>query len=197
MSEEKYISTSIPVPVTFYPDGSDKPFCNCKMCDKELLNSEEPYLIEKAFGQDVKTGERTVVFELAYCMACLQEVHATLSEESKEKIQIYFVENTDLEKRDAELKKYELFDADIWLHSCIVKNKSIDDVKEFQIYALCHGEDLLFHHAPYMVCGEAVDEIADLLSNKSLDILNDLMADIIDLPPEYSELFKTRTPILI
>ncbi|MCU4176661.1 hypothetical protein [Carboxylicivirga sp. N1Y90] len=197
MSESIHINNYIPIPPIFYPEGSDKPFCNCKVCGKELMESGEPYLIEKAYGQDLEKEKRQVIFEFVYCFDCVQEVHETLSVESRVKIAEYMKQNTNLEQRDAELKKHELFDVDIWLHNCVVKNQSIDEVKEFQIYALCQGGDLLFHQAPYMICGDAVDEIAGLLSNKSLDILNDLMTDLIDLPPEFSELFKTRHPILI
>jgi hypothetical protein len=90
-----------------------------------------------------------------------------------------------------------LFDLDLWLQNCIVKNKSIDEVEEFQIMTLCEGGDMLFYHAPYMICGEAMDEVMDLLSKKTLDIIDDLMIDIVDIPPEMKELFKTRKPILI
>jgi hypothetical protein len=37
----------------------------------------------------------------------------------------------------------------------------------------------------------------DLFSKKTLDIIDDLMIDIVDIPPEMKELFKTRKPILI
>ena len=187
---------TLPIPSIFHSDKSNQPFTECKVCQKDIIRSGEPYIIEKAYGQDLTKGRREVVFELAYCMDCVQQINESLSEESREKIQAYFKENTDIDKRDQELKKYELFETDIWLQNCIVKNKSIDEVDEFQIYALCIGNDILFHQAPYMVCGDAIDEVMELLSNKSLDILNDLMSDILDLPPNYDELFKRPTPLI-
>nr|WP_319398047.1 hypothetical protein [uncultured Carboxylicivirga sp.] len=195
MSENKFHTTTIPE--IFHSSNSKTPFTHCKVCNKDIILSGEPYIIEKAFGQDLVKGKRDMIFEVAYCMNCVQEINESLSEESREKIQSYFTSKTDIDKRDAELKKYELFETDIWLQNCIVKNKSIDEIDEFQIYALCYADQMLFHKAPYMVCGEAIDEVMDLLSNKSLDILNDLMSDIIDLPPQYDELFKTkRTPLI-
>lgn len=196
MSEKHFINRTSPIPEIFHSDKSKQLFTHCKMCEKDLMACGEPYLIEKAYGQDLTKGKREVIFELAYCMKCLQGVHDTLSEESRQRIQTYFNANTELDKRDEELNKYELFEVDVWLQNCIIKNKSIDEVKEFQIYALCVGSQILYHQAPYMVCGEAVDEIGELLSNKSLDILNDFMTDIIDVPPEFNELFKTKTPII-
>jgi hypothetical protein len=55
---------------------------------------------------------------------------------------------------------------------------------------------MLFYHAPYMICGEAMDDIVNLISNKTLDIINDFWADNIDLPPEFEDIFKTRKPII-
>lgn len=187
---------TLPIPGIFHSDKSNQPFTECKVCQKDIIRSGEPYIIEKAYGQDLTKGRREMVFELAYCMDCVHQINESLSQESRDKIQAYFKENTDIDKRDQELKKYELFETDIWLQNCIVKNKSMDEVDEFQIYALCIGNDILFHQAPYMVCGEAIDEVMELLSNKSLDILNDLMSDIIDLPPHYDELFKRPTPLI-
>lgn len=196
MADFNLVEHTSPIPVIFHSDKHHKPFTHCKMCGKDVVNSGAPYMIEKAYGQDLSSGVRKVVFELAYCLDCLNEVNQSLSKESKQKIQHFFEENANMEKREAELKKYNLIDPEVWLHNCIFKNQSIDEVKEFQIYALCLGEEMLYQHAPYMVCGEAIDEIIGLLSNKSLDILNDLTADIIDLPPEFSELFKSKTPLI-
>ncbi|MCU4165180.1 hypothetical protein [Carboxylicivirga caseinilyticus] len=194
MSENTFHTSSIPE--IFYSDSTKKPFTHCKVCQKDVIQTGEPYIIEKAYGQDLIKGKRDMIFEVVYCLDCIQEINESLSEESRERISNYFKTHTNLDKRDKELKKYELFEIDIWLNNCIVKNKSIDEVDEFQIYALCIGNELLFHQAPYMVCGEAIEEVMELLSNKSLDILNDLMTDIIDLPPQYRELFKTRTPMI-
>jgi len=196
MSDLVVIDDYINVPPVFLPEGSEEPFKYCKVCNKELLENNERYVIEKAYSQDLEKKSRKLIFEFAYCADCLEQIREEFSLESKKKIDDFFNTNTNLEKRYQGLKKCKLFDVDIWLHNCIVKNKSIDKVKEFQIMALCQGNDMLFYQAPYMICGEAMDDLMGLLSNKTLDIINDFWADIIDLPPELEDIFKTKKPVI-
>jgi hypothetical protein len=152
---------------------------------------------EKAYHQDLTKLERSLVFEFAYCLDCLDQMRAEFSIESKQKLDSYFVKNSDLEKRQTGLTANNLFDVDLWLQNCIVKNESIDEVEEFQILALCEGGDMLYHYFPYMICGNAMEEVANLLSNKTLDMLNDFLIDNIDVPPELEEIFKSKKPILL
>jgi hypothetical protein len=197
MSDLVLINDFIEVPPMFFPEGSEEPFKYCKLCNKELIENEERYVIEKAYSQDLTSKERKLIFEVAYCVDCLNQIHEEFSRESREMIYNYFKQNSNLEARYKGLSENKLFDLDLWLQNCIVKNKSIDEVEEFQIMTLCEGGDMLFYHASYMICGEAMDEVMDLLSKKTLDIIDDLMIDIVDVPPEMEELFKTRKPILI
>lgn len=197
MSEVFEITHSAPIPKIFHSEKEKQLFSKCTICGKTLQDNGELYLIEKAFERNPETGEQKLVFELATCMDCRQEMHESLSEESRQKIEAYFENKCDLEKRDAELKKHNLMEPDIWMHNCIIKNKSFDEVKEFQVYALCWSDELVFHNFPYMICGEVMDEIMDLISEKSLDILNDFMTDLIDLPPEFNELLKNKKLIFI
>lgn len=191
-----YVNDFINVPPIFYPEGKNEPFKYCQVCKKELLENNERYLIEKAYKQDLENKGRKLIFEFVYCLNCQEQIQSEFSPESKEKIDNYFNANTNLEKRYQGLTKNKLFDVDIWLHNCIVKNKPIDEVEEFQIYSLCEGGDMLFYHAPFMLCGEAMDDIMNLLSNKTLDIINGFWVDNIDLPPEMEDIFKTKKLIL-
>ena len=117
--------------------------------------------------------------------------------ESRDKLDLYFKTNTNFRERYNQFKKHNLFDTEVWLNNCIFKNKSLDEVSEFQICAQCQGTDMLFYNAPYMVCGEAMDEVANLLSNKTLDILNRFWADNVDLPPELEEIFSGKRLLLV
>ncbi len=99
--------------------------------------------------------------------------------------------------RNEELIKHEIFDVNIWLQNCIVKNKSIDEVDEFLIVANCQKDRLFFDSTPFMICGEAMDEMANLLSEQSLDIINNRTRDIVGLPPGFSETLKSRRIIVI
>lgn len=174
------------------------PFAQCQLCGKILVESCELYLIEKSFGKEQNTGKQVLEFEWACCMACRVKTNESLSVESKQKLEAYFEANTSLEKRDEELKKHKLLEPEIWLHNCVVKHKSIDEVNEYQIYALCWRDELVFDNMPMMICGEAINKIMGLMSSESLEILNDIMADLIDLPPDFNEFLKNKkTPLFI
>ncbi|WP_321516825.1 hypothetical protein [Marinifilum fragile] len=197
MSELFEITHSTPIPEIFYSEKEEKRFTECTICGKNLADANELYLIEKAFEKKPGSDKPQLVFELACCMDCRQEMHDSLSEESNEKIAAYFEANSRAEERDRELKKHDLMDTDIWLNNCIIKNKAMDEVNEYQIYALCWKDEMVFHQMPFMICGDTIDDIMNLLSNKSLDIINDLTADLIDLPPEYGELFRDKKVLFI
>lgn len=197
MSEEALeITHSAPIPEIFHSEKEKKRFTQCTICGKNLGDGNELYLIEKAFERKAGVDQPQLVFELACCMDCRQEVHESLSEESNAKIAAYFEANSNVDERDKELKKHDLIDTDVWLQNCIVKNKSIDEVDEYQIYALCWKDELVFHHLPFMLCGETIEDMMNLLSNKSLDILNDLTADLLDLPPEFDEIFGPKKVLI-
>jgi hypothetical protein len=197
MEETEIIKNFEEISLIFLQEKSNTPFKNCKICNKELIENNERYIIEKAYHQDLTKLERSLVFEFAYCLDCLDQMRAEFSIESKQKLDSYFVKNSDLEKRQTGLTANNLFDVDLWLQNCIVKNESIDEVEEFQILALCEGGDMLYHYFPYMICGNAMEEVANLLSNKTLDMLNDFLIDNIDVPPELEEIFKSKKPILL
>ena len=197
MSEQVLINNYAPVPEIFFREKTGEPFRHCTVCQRELIDHSESYVIEKAFRQDIKDKRRDLIFEFVYCYSCMEQLNNELSKESRLKIREYFEQHSGLEKRNQELVRHRLFDVDVWLNNCIVKNKPIDEAEEFQIYAQCDGSHMLFYQAPYMLCGEAMDEIMNLLSNKTLDVINDFWAEHVDLPPEVEDIFKTRKPVFL
>lgn len=197
MSDTLHITHSAPIPEIFYSEKKNGPFENCTCCDKKLGENDEIYLIEKAYERNRVTHEPELVFEVAYCFDCREGILQLLSKTSNKKLEAYFNTYSDLDKRDAELKKYDLMDPDIWINNCIIKNTPINQAKVFQIYAICWKDELVFHNSPYMICGEAMDEIVELLSNKSLDILNDFLTDLLDMPPGLEKILKPGKPVMI
>ena len=47
-----------------------------------------------------------------------------------------------------------------------------------------------------MISGEAADEVMQLLSNSTIDILNGFTDEFLGLPPEFKDLFKDK-PMLV
>ena len=168
----------IPVPEMFWSFETGEPMCNCRLCDAELVESGQAYLIEKAF----KNGE--TIFEHAICIPCYTRCQEELSIESRARIAAYFAEHADLEGRQQSMLDQLGTNHEKWLAHCIVKGYPIQECEEYQIYGFCAGGSLLFGGAPYMVSGEAIDEILDLLSNETLGVLEELSHQLfgIDAP---------------
>ena len=50
---------------------------------------------------------------------------------------------------------------------------------------------------PYAIGPKAMDELTDLLSNKTLGEMDDFLGTYFTGPPEVNELFKPRRPVLL
>lgn len=140
----------------------------CSLCDCDLTAEDMPYLIEKAF----RDGE--TMFEHALCLQCHFQCMEEMSEESLNNIQTYFSDRTDPVNRPALLLEQFGTDHKRWLGKCMVKGYPIEECGEYQIYGFCSGTNLVFSGAPYMICGEVVEDILELLSNETLGTLADL-----------------------
>ena len=92
------------------------------------------------------------------------EIRNSFSKESKSKIDEYFLENANRIK--------SINDGKIGLDTCLLSGKRVDELKEYQIYAHCIGQRLDTQIQPYLISAEAQDEIMNLISNETLDILN-------------------------
>lgn len=186
-----YNAHKIEIPKEFQRETKAGCFTHCSACNKELIESNALYMIEKAYSKNIQTNKIELVFEYAICVDCIQEVHSQISEESKKNMESYFSVAEAIEHRNRELTKYELYETDIWLQNCIVTNESIDNLDEYQIYAMCQGGKMPFYFTPYMVSGKAVDKVVDLLSNETLDVLNGFW-DKLDNPVRGEKIPKRR-----
>jgi hypothetical protein len=82
------------------------------------------------------------------------------------------------------------------LNQCIVRESNVNQSAEYSIYAMCNGTDMTINNFPYALSGEVQDEIMQLLSAKSLDILDDFIGNHFTGPPEVREILRRR-PVLI
>jgi hypothetical protein len=76
--------------------------------------------------------------------------------------------------------------------NCLIKDISTQDAEEYILLAFCQNENIIVHYAPYMICGEAMDEIAQLLSNKTIGIIDDFIGRNLSVPPEFEVKDKPR-----
>ncbi|MBR9831257.1 hypothetical protein [Acidiluteibacter ferrifornacis] len=184
------------VPHIFHSDLTGAAIQACALCNTDLSDDID-YIIEKAFKK-AGTGMVHTIFEYALCFECIPIMQARMSEESKKNITEFFESKVNLEKRFQEMIEENQLEAEKWLNHCVVTNKSIDDLDEYQIYGQFKGNRLVFGLFPYTISGEVLDQIIHLISAKSLDEMNGFKDQIITPDPTLKELFPTnRPPILI
>ncbi len=180
----------IDIPKEFYSEATGKPFEKCSICEGSLLQPDTWYVVEKAVKRYPKFDVQDVIFEYAICTPCHSEMEQRLSTESKQKMQAYMKERVDLEKRADGFYKNQDFDIKSWIDKCAVSKNTKADLKEYQIVASFNGDKLAFTIMPIMLGMKALDDMSQLLSNKSLDELNDFKDKITGMPPDLKELFK-------
>lgn len=185
-------STNIPIPTEFYNSETKKPFDTCLMCHQPLLGSQ--YLIEKAIKNYPSLGTTEIIFEYAMCLPCASKMHMELSQESRSRIEAYMAEHLRNKKKPREGNSQK--DVKSALTQCLIKETDIHQSTEYSIYALCNGSEMVVSELPYALSGEVQDEIMQLLSAKSLDIMDDFIGNHFTGPPEVREILRRR-PVFI
>ena len=162
------------IPKVFYSTETGKPFSHCVSCEKHLLASGEQYVIEKAIRNYQKFKTNDTIFEYAMCVGCYEKIHKSFSVSSKQAVENYFLQNVDFARRRAQLLEQGNRRLDEWLSDCIVKGTPVQDLDEYQILCQCQGDKMLFTYLPFMIGGDATEEIVQLLSNETLGEIDGL-----------------------
>lgn len=157
------------------------------MCQKELIQSQSEYLIEKAYKRFPDTGAEELLFEIAICMECATNMRAQLSKESLSNIQQFFFRKG-LERRQA-LQDPEGFAEDP-LRECLLSGKPVSNMKEYQVYAHCRGDEVARDGGYYMLSDEIIEEMQSLLSQQTRDELQRFSDENLGMPPELKKLFS-------
>ena len=183
MSEKDifYVNEYIPVPPILHSVEKEGLFDKCIVCQRNLLDEDTRYLIEKGFR-----GER-VIFEYAICYGCRDQMAEGISLESRKKLGEMWNRKVDLKKRRRKLLKKSKTNIEPWIEYCILGGDRRDKVEAYQIYAECQGSDMLFSYHPYIIGELAIEELIKLLSKKTLDILGDFIDEYLGLGPEFSD----------
>ena len=93
-------------------------------------------------------------------------------------------------------KNSDNFDLNKYFSKCIFKGTPTRELSEYQMVCQCRGENLLLDYAPYLVSGSVIDEVGQLLSNKTIDSLGGFMDDNLGLPPEIKDILKDK-PVFV
>jgi hypothetical protein len=192
-----HIREYIDIPEEFFDSDTGKPFSHCIGCNKYLLTVGTPYIIERALKQNLKYKTRDVIIEYAMCEQCLAETRESFSEESIQKLNDYFNQNSDLVNRRVELIHDEKTNYKNWISHCLIKGTPRDQLTEYQYACQCDGPYLLFHHMPIMIGGEAIDEISMLLSSKTRDEIDRFYDKFFPVPTEFQPFFDDHKILIL
>ncbi|MEZ4937565.1 MAG: hypothetical protein R2799_08220 [Crocinitomicaceae bacterium] len=184
------------IPKLMKSDLTDQLFHNCLMCDIDLMESRIPYMIEKAFKR-APDGSLYTIFEFAICMNCAQKTQNQLSRESLTNIQNYFARKRDLFQRNEEMFDSEKTEFEDWTNECILSGNKISECEEFQVLAMCQGNQMEMGLFPYAISGAEAENMQELLSEKTKDELDDFMNTHLDLPPELKMLLEESSTLVL
>jgi len=177
----------VPIPELFHSDDTDAPFESCLVCDCSLREEHTDYVIEKGYRSVDAFDVQETVFGYALCLDCHRTLNQSFSTVSRRRCETYLREHIDLSERVAPLIESENPDAvdpARWTRRCAVHGTARTDLNEYQIVAHCQGDELVLTHLPLLIGGRAVDELAQRLSNETLDELGGFRDEYFGLPPE-------------
>lgn len=187
----------IDIPKYFHSDASGEPFQACIHCGRKLHEPGTHYFVEKAIRNYPDYNTTDTIFEYAICFDCYMDVHQSLSAQSKSAIDNYFMQHVSILDRLRILRENESPDIENWLSRCLIKNIEKQHTSEYQIMCECFGDKLMLSFAPYLVSMEAMHEIADLLSNQTLDSLNGFYDKHLGVPPEFQPLLTDHPHLIL
>ena len=184
------------IPKIFYSDATGQLFERCIDCNKRLLGGSQEYIIEKAFKKYIDYKANDTIFEYALCLDCAEKLFLSFSQASRQAIEEYFGDHINIETQLMRMAGNENFNMDDHLNKCLIKGSAIEDLQEYQMVCYCRGDKISMIRPPYLISGEAADEVMQLLSNATIDILNGFTDEFLGLPPEFRDLLKDK-PMLV
>lgn len=191
------MESEIDIPEALCSSDTGTPLEHCMMCARYLLEEGTQYFIEKSIRQFPDLQAKETIFEYAICLHCSMAMSESLSEESRKRTSEYLMENALFESRWDSLSKLENPSIDHWIGRCLLKGTPIAAAREYQIVAQCVGRKLQLHDMPFALSLEALDELAQLLSNESQGEMGDFIDKHFTGPPELAEILRKRSPVLI
>jgi len=181
------------IPPVFYSEEKESIFRSCTFCQKELIQSNSHYFVEKAFKSYPVKGVKDIIFEYAICASCHQQMHSQLSESSRKAINNFFQEN----RKPQILTSEQSYDPNNYLKYCSLSNAKTQELEEYQIIGEFQGDKIILSGLPIVLSGAIMDEVQELLSPETKEELDDFMDQITDLPPDLKKLFKEDKVLII
>lgn len=157
------------IPEIFHSFETKKPFAICINCEREL-DDHTDYVIEKAMRRYPGFEATDTIFDYAMCMSCAFEMRNELSAVSRQTMDEFFMPY--MQKLQQQIHAGHISDPMHSVTKCLVTDKPLDEIKEYQIYAFCRGQKMNPSVPAYMVSEEAIEQVLPLLSKETTDFLN-------------------------
>ncbi len=192
---EKYLKLEIPK--RFYSDSEGEPFKQCQVCGQSLLAPGVNYVVEKAMKNYAGYPFASTIYELAICVECHQKVQKGMSEESLKNLQQYYQSVMEKKGQHQVFIDMRTFDLDDWLSRCFFKGGNISEMAEYQMVAQFEGDKMLMTTPPLIIGSDAMNEMSSLLSEKTIDDMNDFRTRFMGPSPEIEELIYGKKLLLL
>ncbi len=194
MTQQEY---KIDMPERFFSDAEGKPFENCQVCGKYLLNEDTTYMVEKAFRNYEGYDFNTTIFEYAICIDCHMDVQKSMSTESINNLQQFYFKVLAEKGNKPIMINVNDFNLDEWLSKCFFTDDEVKGMKEFQLVGQFKGSKMVLNTPPMIVGEAAMEEMSGLLSDKTIDEMNGFKQQFLGPDPEIEELVFGKKLILI
>lgn len=187
----------IEMPDKFFSDADGKPFENCQVCGKYLLDEDTTYMVEKAFRNYEGYDFDTTIFEYAICLDCHMNVQKTMSAESINNLQQFYFRILAEKGNKPIMINLNDFKLDDWLSTCFFTGDTVSDMKEYQLVGQFKGSKMVMNTPPMIVGEAAMEEMSSLLSDKTIDEMNGFREQFLGPDPAIEELIFGKKLILI
>ena len=194
MDQQNYL---IDIPKRFYSDVTEKPFHNCDICGKQLLNNNVSYVIEKVIKNYEGHDFSSTIYEFAICLDCHTNMQKSMSAESLQNLQNHYSKVMAEKGNEPMMIDMQTFNMDDWLSKCFFSGGEIKDMKEYQIVGQFTGSKLIMNTPPIIIGHEAMKQMAGLLSEKTTDEMNGFRDKFLGPSPEMEELINGKKLILL
>lgn len=185
------------IPEKFYSDAEGKPFDHCQICGKYLLKEGTPYVVEKALKNYKGYDFSSTIYEFAVCLDCHKKMQEKMSDESLGNLQRYYQNIMTEKSQQPMMIDVHNFNLDQWLSKCFFKGNEVKEMDEYQIVAQFDGDKMVLNMPPLVVGQQAMEEMSELLSDKTIDEMNGFRDKFLGPSPEIEELIYGKKLILL
>lgn len=187
----------IEIPEQFYCDTDGKPFEKCQVCGKYLLDDGTSYVIEKALKNYEGYDFYSTIFEYAICTDCHTTLQSSMSKESINKLQQYYMQIMMKKGNQPVVIDLNSFELNSWLSKCFFTDDPVSEMKEYQVVAQFNGSKMMMNTPPIIVGEAAMEAMSGLLSDQTIDEMNGFKKQFFGPDPEFEEIFAGKKLILI